>query len=89
MEIQFGERVGHGGWLIGAKLFCPKASKALRVYFSWWQVFKEVVLAKALTDGTGSLPLHSGWSRRREVIGAAGRREWWHEEQTVVNVVRI
>ena len=21
MEIQFGERVGHGGWLIGLKLF--------------------------------------------------------------------
>ena len=21
MEIQFGERVGHGGWLIGPKLF--------------------------------------------------------------------
>ena len=25
MEIQFGERVGHGGWLIGPKLFWPKA----------------------------------------------------------------
>ena len=87
--LQFGERVDHGGWLIGPKLFCPKASKALRIYFSWW-LFKEVVLAKALTDGTGSLPLRSGWSRRREVIGAAaGRREWWHEEQTVVNVVKI
>ena len=24
MEIQFGERVGHGGWLIGPKLFDPK-----------------------------------------------------------------
>ena len=24
MEIQFGERVDHGGWLIGPKLFsCP------------------------------------------------------------------
>ena len=23
MEIQFGERVGHGGWLIGPKLFRP------------------------------------------------------------------
>ena len=25
MEILFGERVGHGGWLIGPKLFQPKA----------------------------------------------------------------
>ena len=25
MEIQFGERFGHGGWLIGPKLFRPKA----------------------------------------------------------------
>ena len=25
MEIQFGERVGHGGWLIGPKLFRLKA----------------------------------------------------------------
>ena len=25
MEIQFGERVGHGGWLIGPKLFRPEA----------------------------------------------------------------
>ena len=25
MEIQFGERVGHEGWLIGLKLFRPKA----------------------------------------------------------------
>ena len=25
MEIQFGERFGHGGWLIGQKLFRPKA----------------------------------------------------------------
>ena len=24
VEIQFGERVGHGGWLIGPKLFDPK-----------------------------------------------------------------
>ena len=24
MEIQFGERVGHGGWLIGSKLFRPE-----------------------------------------------------------------
>ena len=24
MEIQFGERVGHMGWLIGPKLFDPK-----------------------------------------------------------------
>ena len=23
-EIQFGERVGHGGWLIGSKLFRPE-----------------------------------------------------------------
>ena len=28
MEIQFGERVGHGGWLIGPKLFRPKAYPA-------------------------------------------------------------
>ena len=25
MEIRFGERVGHGGWLIGPKLFRPEA----------------------------------------------------------------
>ena len=25
MEIHFGERVGHRGWLIGPKLFRPKA----------------------------------------------------------------
>ena len=25
MEIQFGERVGHGGWLIGPKLFRPES----------------------------------------------------------------
>ena len=25
IEIQFGERVGHGGWLIGPKLFRPEA----------------------------------------------------------------
>ena len=25
MEIQFGERFGHGGWLIGPKLFRPEA----------------------------------------------------------------
>ena len=25
MEIQFCERVGHGGWLIGPKLFRPEA----------------------------------------------------------------
>ena len=25
MEIQLGERVGHGGWLIGPKLFRPEA----------------------------------------------------------------
>ena len=25
MEIQFGEKVGHGGWLIGPKLSRPKA----------------------------------------------------------------
>ena len=24
MEIQFGERVGNGGWLIGPKFFWPK-----------------------------------------------------------------
>ena len=28
MEIQFGERVGHGGWLIGPKLFRPEAYPA-------------------------------------------------------------
>ena len=28
MEIQFGERVGHGGWLIGPKLFQSKAYPA-------------------------------------------------------------
>ena len=28
MEIQFGERVGHGGWLIGPKLFQPEANPA-------------------------------------------------------------
>ena len=28
MEIQFGERFGHGGWLIGPKLFRPKAYPA-------------------------------------------------------------
>ena len=25
MEVQFGERVGHGCWLIGPKLFRPEA----------------------------------------------------------------
>ena len=25
LEIQFGEGVGHGGWLIGYKLFRPEA----------------------------------------------------------------
>ena len=28
MEIRFGERVGHGGWLIGPNLFRPKACPA-------------------------------------------------------------
>ena len=28
MEIQFGERVDHGGWLIGPKLFRPEAYPA-------------------------------------------------------------
>ena len=28
LEIQFGERDGHGGWLIGSKLFQPKAYPA-------------------------------------------------------------
>ena len=28
MEIQFGERVGHGCWLIGPKLFRPEAYPA-------------------------------------------------------------
>ena len=32
MEIQFGEWVGHGGWLIGPKNFRPKASPA-RAYY--------------------------------------------------------
>ena len=27
MEIQFGERVSHGGWLIGPKLFDPKLTR--------------------------------------------------------------
>ena len=27
MEIQFGKRVGHGGWLIGPKLFDPKLTR--------------------------------------------------------------
>ena len=31
MEIQFGERVGHGGWLIGPKLFRPEAYPAPKV----------------------------------------------------------
>ena len=28
IEIQFGERVGHGGWFIGPKLFRPEAYPA-------------------------------------------------------------
>ena len=28
LEIQFGEGVGHGGWLIGYKLFRPEAYPA-------------------------------------------------------------
>ena len=28
MEIQFRERMGHGGWLIGPKLFRPEAYPA-------------------------------------------------------------
>ena len=28
MEIKFGERVGHGGWLIGNKPFLPEAYPA-------------------------------------------------------------
>ena len=35
MEVQFGKRVGQGGWLIGPKLVRPKlcvSYKALRVY---------------------------------------------------------
>ena len=32
MEIQFGERVGHGGWLIGPKLFQPEAEPGLRIF---------------------------------------------------------
>ena len=32
MEIQFGERVGHGSWLIGSKLFLPEAIPDLRVF---------------------------------------------------------
>ena len=27
MEIQFGERVGHGGWLFGPKLFRSKLTR--------------------------------------------------------------
>ena len=34
---QFGERVGHGGWLIGPKLFRPEAcvSSKLCEFISW------------------------------------------------------
>ena len=32
MEIQFGERVGHGGWLIRTKLFRPKALPTLGIF---------------------------------------------------------
>ena len=46
MEIQFGERVGHGGWLSGTKLFRPEACKpglrifyALRIYWCFFGVF--------------------------------------------------
>ena len=31
MEIQFGERGGHKGWLIGPKLFRPKAYQYIRM----------------------------------------------------------
>ena len=32
MGIQFGERVGHGGWLIGPKLFRPEALPTLGIF---------------------------------------------------------
>ena len=32
MEINFGEIFGHGGWLIGPKLFRPKALPSLRIF---------------------------------------------------------
>ena len=32
MEIHFGERVGHGSWLIGPKLFRPEALPDLCVF---------------------------------------------------------
>ena len=43
MEIQFGERVGHGGWLIGPKLFRPKAyascaSSKLCKFIVWLEI---------------------------------------------------
>ena len=34
IEIQFGERVGHGGWLIGPKLSQPEAYPACTE--RWW-----------------------------------------------------
>ena len=43
MEIQFGERVGHGGWLSGTKLFRPEACKpGLRIFYAlriYWCIF--------------------------------------------------
>ena len=36
MEIQFGERVGHGSWLIGPKLFGPEALPDLCVFSALW-----------------------------------------------------
>ena len=32
MEIEFGEIVGHGGWLIGPRLFRPKALPSLHIF---------------------------------------------------------
>ena len=43
MEIQFGERFGHRGWLIGPKLFRPKAyascaSSKLCKFIVWLEI---------------------------------------------------
>ena len=42
MEIQFGERVGHGDGLIGAKLFRPEACVSGRVK-TFTKPYKQVV----------------------------------------------
>ena len=44
MEIQFGERVGHGGWLIGPKLFDPAcASSQLCEFFSFYFRLQQMI----------------------------------------------